>query len=156
MNKDYCIRRGEEKDFEAVLSMIKDLALFEKAPEQVTNSVEQMKKDKDYFELFVVEKDQGIVAMALYYFTYFTWVGKSLYLDDLYVKPDHRGQGIGQQLIKEIFKIAQSEDCSRLRWQVLDWNEPAIELYDKLGAKLDGEWINCDFDKNKIADFNCS
>jgi GNAT superfamily N-acetyltransferase len=153
MKQAYKIRKGEARDFPAVLEMIKELAIFEKAPDKVTNSVAQMEREKDYFELFVVEFKDEIIAMSLYYFTYFTWVGKSLYLDDLYVKPEHRGAGIGQELLKEIFKVAQKEDCSRVRWQVLDWNEPAIQLYNKIGATLDKEWINCDFDKDGIREF---
>lgn len=156
MNKEYTIRKGEERDFADVLSMIEELALFEKAPEKVTNSVGQMMEEKELFELFVVEHKGEVVAMALYYFAYFTWVGKSLYLDDLYVKNEHRGQGIGQQLLKEIFKVAKKTNCSRVRWQVLDWNEPAIQLYDKLGATLDKEWINCDYDKEGIINFPVS
>ena len=150
MNNKYRIRKGEEQDFPAVLDLIKELALFEKAPEKVTNTVEQMQKEQDLFELFVVENNGEIVAMALYYFSYYTWVGKSLYLDDLYVKQEYRGNGIGQELIKELFKVAQKENCSRVRWQVLDWNQAAIDLYNKMGANLDGEWINCDFDKEGI------
>jgi len=153
MNQNYKIRKGEERDFSDVLALIKELALFEKAPEKVTNSVEQMIVEQDLFELFVVEYQGDVVAMALYYFSYYTWVGKSLYLDDLYVKQEHRGNGIGQELIKELFKAARKENCSRVRWQVLDWNKPAIDLYHKMGATLDGEWINCDFDKNGIAEF---
>ena len=156
MNKEYTIRKGDERDFIDVLAMIKELALFEKAPEKVTNSVEQMMEEKDLFELFVVEYKGEVVAMALYYFSYFTWVGKSLYLDDLYVRNEHRGQGIGQQLLKEIFKVAQATNCSRVRWQVLDWNESAIKLYDKLGSTLDKDWINCDYDKEGIINFPLS
>ncbi len=153
MDNKYRIRKGEERDFADVLALIKELALFEKAPEKVTNTVEQMQEEQDLFELFVVEKDNEIVAMALYYFSYYTWVGKSLYLDDLYVKTEHRGSGIGQELIQKLFKVAQEENCSRVRWQVLDWNEPAMKLYDKMGATLDGEWINCDFDKEGVKSF---
>ncbi len=153
MNKDYKIRVGEEKDFEAVLGMIKELALFEKAPEKVTNTVNQMIRDKNLFELLVVEKEGELVAMALFYFAYYTWVGKSLYLDDLYVKEIHRGKGIAKELLKRIFDVAQKEDCARVRWQVLEWNQPAKDLYDKLGATLDTEWINCDFDKDGILSF---
>jgi len=136
MTEDYLIRKGNETDFPDVLEMIKELALFEKAPEKVSNSVEKMIKEQDYFELFIVEKDQKTVAMALYYFSYYTWVGKSLYLDDLYVKPEHRGNGIGQELIKNIFTQAKKNNCSRVRWQVLDWNKNAINLYKKLELLL--------------------
>lgn len=153
MNSDYTLRRGEERDFPAVLGLIKELATFEKAADKVSNTVEQMAQDRAHFELFVVETNGQVIGMALYYFTYFTWVGKSLYLDDLYVKEAFRGQGIGQNLLKAIFKVAQDENCARLRWQVLDWNQPAIDLYDKIGADLDKEWVNCDFDKESIAQF---
>ena len=150
MNSKYTIRKGTEDDFSEVLTMIKELAVFEKALDKVTNSVEQMQAEKEFFEFFVVEYKGKIVAMALFYFAYYTWVGKSLYLDDLYVKEPHRGHGIGQELLKRIFNVAKENNCSRVRWQVLDWNEPAIQLYNKLGANLDSEWINCDFDKQGI------
>ena len=153
MDQAYIIRKGIESDFSDVLDMIKELAVFEKSADKVTNTVEQMKQDQSHFELFIVEKENETVAMALYYFTYFTWVGKSLYLDDLYVKSEQRGQGIGQALLKEIFKVAQKENCNRVRWQVLDWNTNAIDLYAKIGATLDTEWINCDFNKKGIKEF---
>ena len=153
MNPDYKIRQGEPKDFEAVIDMIKELALFEKAPEQVINTVERMHEEQDLFGLLVVEHKGEVVAMALYFYAYFTWVGKSMYLDDLYVKEAHRGQGIGQALIDEIFEIAKKENCCRVRWQVLDWNQPAIDLYGKIGANLDKEWINCDFDREAILNY---
>lgn len=148
------IRVAEEKDFAAILGLIKELAAFENAPEKVLNTVEQMKAEQDLFECFVVEtEDHEIIGMALYYFAYYTWVGKSLYLDDLYVKKAHRGQGIGLELLKKLFEVAKKTNCNRVRWQVLDWNEPAIALYKKCGAEIDGEWSNCDFDKSGIHAF---
>ncbi len=140
------LRPATEADFPEILGMIKELALFEKAPEKVTNSVEQMHREKEFFCCIMAEDENGqILGMALYFFAYFTWVGKSLYLDDQYVKPQFRGSGIGTMLVKEIFRIAEVEKCTRIRWQVLDWNTPAIELYKKMGMTLDGEWINCDW-----------
>jgi len=147
------IRNGTEQDFPQILALIKELALFEKAPQEVTNTVEKMQNEKDLFEFFVAEKDGEIIGMALYFFAYFTWKGKSLYLDDLYVKQEHRGSGVGSKLLRKIFEVAKEHNVDRLRWQVLDWNEPAIELYDKIGATLDKEWINCDFDKAGIERF---
>ena len=147
------IRKGEERDFPQILALIQELADFEKAPQEVVNSVEQMQKDKEHFEFFVAEQGDEIVGMALYFIAYFTWKGKSLYLDDLYVKKEHRGSGIGSKLLRKIFEVAKSENVNRLRWQVLDWNTPAIDLYDKIGATLDKEWINCDFDKEGIDKF---
>jgi len=145
------IRKAEEKDFDDILSLIKELATFENASHKVTNSVEQMKAEKDYFNCFVVEnKEKEIIAMALYYFTYFTWVGKSLYLDDLYVKEKYRGNKIATNLLDKIFLEAKNNNCKRIRWQVLDWNKNAIEFYKKIGAEIDKEWYNCDFDKKFI------
>ena len=151
----FTIRKGTVADFPAILAMIKELALFENAPEKVTNSVVQMEAEKDLFQTFVVVNDSDeIVAMMLYYYVYYTWVGKSLYLDDLYVKKKYRGNGLGKKLLNQLFKEAQENNCKRVRWQVLDWNEPAIKFYKKMGATLDGEWINCDFDTNKIKNFH--
>ena len=152
---NYNIRTAKEEDFEAILGLIKELALFENAPEKVLNTVEQMKAEQDFFHCFVVETEaQEIVGMALYYFVYYTWVGKSMYLDDLYVKQAFRGQGIGSELLEKLFEVARKENCKRVRWQVLDWNEPAIALYEKCGAEIDKEWYNCDFDQQGIQSFS--
>ncbi len=144
------IREGDEDDFPAILKLIQSLADYENATEKVTNTVERMKKDQPFFNFFVAEKGGEIVGFALYYFAYYTWVGKSLYLDDLYVKKAYRGQKIGTQLLSRIFDVAQKEDCQRVRWQVLDWNADAIAFYKKIGADIDKEWYNCDFDAEMI------
>jgi GNAT superfamily N-acetyltransferase len=150
----FTIRKGNQADFPAILDLIKALALFENAPEQVTNTVAQMKEEQALFNTFVVENEQGkVIAMMLYYYVYYTWVGKSLYLDDLYVQEAYRGNGLGKKLLKKLFEEARKNKCKRVRWQVLDWNKPAIDFYKKLGATLDGEWINCDFDTDKITNF---
>jgi GNAT superfamily N-acetyltransferase len=148
------IRKATEKDFFAILSLIKELAAFEKAPGKVTNSVRQMEDEKDFFQCFVAETaDKEIVGMALYFFAYYTWVGKSLYLDDLYVKESYRGQEIGTRLLNKILEIARQENCKRVRWQVLNWNKPAIDMYRKSGAGIDDTWINCDIDVQGIQAF---
>ncbi len=140
------IRKATEADFPAILEMIKELAKFEKAPEKVTNTAEQMNTEKDFFKCFIAEnQDKQIMGFALYFFAYYTWVGKSLYLDDIYVKEELRGKGVGTMLLKKIFEVAKKEKCKRIRWQVLNWNTPAIELYEKIGANVDNEWLNCDF-----------
>lgn len=151
---EYKISPAKKDDYPEILAMIKELALFEKAPEKVINTVEQMSKETDLFRSLVVKNNKSeIIGFALYFYAYFTWVGKSLYLDDLYVKPDYRNKGIGSALLKEIFKIAKSENCKRLRWQVLNWNKDAIKLYKKSGAFIDNEWSNCDFDYEQIKKF---
>ncbi len=150
----YTVRKALPQDFSDIDRLIHELAVFEKAPEQHTNSVQQMLEEQEYFDALVVENQEGeIVAMALYFIAYFTWVGKSLYLDDLYVREAFRHQGIGRMLIERIFEIAREENCKRLRWQVLDWNTPAVEWYKKLGANMDGSWINCDFSLEDIRKF---
>ncbi|MDF1558882.1 MAG: GNAT family N-acetyltransferase [Bacteroidales bacterium] len=149
------VRPATEDDFPAVVSLIKELAEFERAPEKVTNSVEQMKQEQDLFRCFVAETETGeIVGMALFFMAYYTWVGKSIYLDDIYVKRSLRQQKIGTALLNKVFEVARAEKCRRVRWQVLDWNEPAISFYRKCGAEISGEWLNCSFDEAGIADFN--
>jgi GNAT superfamily N-acetyltransferase len=152
---NFTIRPTAEKDFPAILSLIKELALFEKAPEKVTNSVEQMIQEKHLFGSYVAETESGeIIGMSVYFFAYYTWVGKSLYLDDIYVKEEYRRHKIGTALLKKVFEVARAENCNRVRWQVLDWNKNAIEMYKKAGATIDDEWLNCDFDKEGISNFN--
>lgn len=141
------IRKTEPKDYPAVLDLIKELALFERAPEKVTNTVELMEEEDEYFHSIIAENDDGkIVGMAIYFFAYYTWVGKSLYLDDIVVKEQFRGNKIGTKLLDKVIEFGKENKCKRIRWQVLDWNINAIEFYRKYGAKLDGEWINCDIE----------
>ncbi|HOR10432.1 MAG TPA: GNAT family N-acetyltransferase [Bacteroidales bacterium] len=149
------IRRAGEEDFPAILALINELAEYERAPEAVTNTVEQMGRERDYFRCFVAESaDHGIVGMALYFFAYFTWVGKSLYLEDIIISKQFRKRGIGEALMKRVMREAWEENCKRVRWQVLDWNEPAISFYRKSGAEINNEWLNCTFDEKGIALFN--
>jgi len=151
---DYLIRPAGEADFPAVLDLIRELALYEKAPEKVTNSVEQMIREQEFFRCLVaVQEDGRILGMALYFFAYYTWVGKSLYLDDIYVKEPYRRLGIGSALLQEVFGIARIQQCKRVRWQVLNWNEPAIRLYAKSGAEIDSDWLNCSFDEEGIDNY---
>jgi GNAT superfamily N-acetyltransferase len=139
------IRKTEPKDYPAVLELIKELALFERAPEKVTNTVELMQEENQYFHSIIAEKEDGEIAgMAIYFFAYYTWVGKSLYLDDIVVKEKYRGNKIGTKLLDKVIEFGKQNNCKRIRWQVLDWNVDAIEFYKKYGAMLDGEWINCD------------
>jgi GNAT superfamily N-acetyltransferase len=148
------IRTSTENDFPAILSLIRELAAFEKASEKVTNSVELMMKEQDYFRCFVAETESGeVVGIALYFFAYYTWVGKSLYLDDIYVKESFRKHKIGTALLGKIFETALSEDCKRVRWQVLNWNQAAIQMYTKCGAEIDDEWLNCSFDREGIENY---
>jgi GNAT superfamily N-acetyltransferase len=150
----FTVRAAGEADFPAILDIIKALAHFERAPEKVTNTVEQMQAEKDYFHCLVAVNEEGVlIAICLYFFAYYTWVGKSLYLDDLYVLEPYRRHGVAAALLNELFEIARREKCNRIRWQVLDWNENAIKFYKRIGAILDNEWINCDFNLKEIKEF---
>jgi GNAT superfamily N-acetyltransferase len=149
------IRKASDGDFPSILLLIKELAAFEKASEKVTNTVDLMREEKDLFHCFVAETETNeIVGMALYFFAYYTWVGKSLYLDDIYVKEIFRKHKIGTALLRKVFEVARSENCKRVRWQVLNWNQPAIQMYRKSGAEIDDEWLNCSFDQDGIKNFN--
>jgi len=148
------IRTASREDVTAIYAMILELADFEQAPDEVTNTPEKMIQEYDNYRCFVAETEEdGIIGMALFYIAYYTWVGKSLYLDDLYVKPAFRGKKIGTKLLNEVIKIAKNENCSRVRWQVLDWNTAALNMYRNLGAHTDSEWINCDLTVNEINNF---
>ncbi|MDA4134097.1 MAG: GNAT family N-acetyltransferase [Thaumarchaeota archaeon] len=140
------IREGKEKDFPVLLSLIKELATFEGAADQVKNSVAQMKREKGAFGFFVAEEGGKVLGAAVYFFAYYTWVGKSLYLDDLYVRPEHRRKSVGSMLLERVFELAKREDCKRMRLMVLDWNEVAISFYKKHGGTITEEWLTCDFD----------
>ena len=151
----YTIREATEEDFPAILSLIKELAEYERSPDAVTNSVEQMKREKEHFNCFVAELPDGTIAgMALFFTAYFTWVGKSIYLEDIIVSKAYRQLGIGMALMKRVIRRAQDEGCKRVRWQVLDWNEPAISFYKKCGAEISSDWLNCTFDEEGIFRFN--
>ena len=147
------IRKATDTDFPSILSLIKELAEFEKG--EVTNTVEQMNREKEYFHCYVAESDdREIIGIALYYFVYYTWVGKSLYLEDIFVKDSYRGMKIGTSLMDKIFETARLEDCKRIRWQVLKWNSNAIELYKKVGAEINDEWYNCTVGHDTIKEFS--
>jgi len=139
------IRKIEHSDFAELINLFKEFALFEKLPDKMTNSVEQMLEEKEYITGFVAVNDKNkIVGYATYFFGYYTWIGKSLYMDDLYVCPDFRGVGVGTKLINAVITFAKAENCKKLRWQVSEWNQPAIDFYKNLGANINTVESNCD------------
>ena len=139
------IRKIEERDFLFLIALFNEFALFEKVPERMINTVEQMLEEKSLINGFVAVNDKDeIMGYVTCFFAYFTWIGKSLYMDDLYVQPDHRGKGIGTLLINEVIVFAKAENCKKLHWQVSEWNQPAIGFYESLGAIIDPVESNCD------------
>lgn len=100
--------------------------------------------DKDVFQALVVVHENQIIGFASYYFAYFSWTGKSIYLDDLYVKEVFRGQGIGSAIMQKVFDIGRKNNCKKVRWQVSNWNSKAIAFYKKMGAEINEVEVNCD------------
>lgn len=142
------IRHATPEDMPSVWGMVMDLATYEKAPEQVVTTPEQMVKDgfgeQPLFQCLVAENEnKDIIGIALYYYAYSTWKGKMMYLDDLIVNETYRRQNIGEMLLKALMEEAKKENAQQMRWHVLDWNTPAIRFYQKIGAELDSEWIMC-------------
>ena len=141
------IRKGIESDLPRALELIKELAIYEKAPDEVVVTKEEMINwgfgNEKVFDFFVAELNGIIQGIALYYYKYSTWKGKCLFLEDIIVTESFRGNGIGKKLFDEIVNVSKEKKVRRLEWQVLEWNTPAINFYKKYGSHLDGEWINC-------------
>ena len=148
------IRKGNPEDMEAVLSLIKELSVFENEPHAVVISVEDLVRDgfssEPLFRVFVAETENQIVGIALYYYRYSTWKGKTIHLEDLIVRADCRGKGVGFALYSEIIKQGRKDKVRRIEWNVLDWNTPAIEFYKKSGAKIIDDWRVVQMDENNI------
>ena len=141
------IRKGVKKDIPQVLDLIKELAEFENAPDQVTNTIERLENDgfgnQPVYDLFVAESENKIIGMAITYFRYSTWKGKNLYIEDLIINEKFRREGIGLKVFEELKKFAKNTSCVGISLQVLDWNKIGINFYKKLKMKFDKEWINC-------------
>lgn len=143
--RQYHIRPGDAKDMADLLRLINDLAAFERALEEVDNTETGLLADwqHDSFDFLVAEVAGQVVGFALYYPRYSTWKGRCYYLEDLYVQPAFRGQGIGLALIQATAQEARNAGAVRLDWQVLDWNNLAVTFYEQLGAVIEKEWWNC-------------
>lgn len=134
-----------EEDFETLIELFRELAVFENLPEKMINSVKRMKAEKDFFRGFTIKDENNIIlGYVTFFFAYYTWVGKSLYMDDLYIREAYRGKGLGTQLIKKVISFAKETNCQKLRWQVSNWNKSAIKFYKSLGAQIDEVDKNCD------------
>ena len=158
------IRKGQPEDMGAVLGLIQELAVFEKEPDAVLVTVEDLVRDgfgpKPLFNVFVAEIDsennsttKEIVGIALYYYRFSTWKGKTIHLEDLVVKESMRGTGLGYALYSEIIKQGKKDQVRRVEWNVLDWNTPAIDFYEKSGAKVLRDWYVVQMDEAGIHDF---
>lgn len=151
------IRKGNPDDMKAVLGLIQELAIFEKEPDAVLITESDLIRDgfgeNPLFHVFVAEVDTEIVGIALYYYRFSTWKGKTIHLEDLIVKDKMRGSGLGMALYSEIMEQAKRDNLRRVEWNVLDWNTPAVKFYENSGAKVFEEWRVVQMDEAGINTF---
>ena len=145
MSSDFNIRAACVEDVPIILGLIRDLATYERAPDEVTATEEQLVDvlfgERPAAEVLLAFERESPVGFAVYFYNFSTWLGRAgLYLEDLFVKPEKRGKGYGRALLVELAKIARDRGCGRMEWAVLNWNEPAIKFYRALGAKPMHEW----------------
>jgi GNAT superfamily N-acetyltransferase len=150
----YEIRVANVNDCSEILELIKELAVFEKQPDAVVLSEEELIKsafsENPWVYVFVAEMENKVVGMALYYYGFSTWKGRSLHLEDLIVNENYRKLGIGRALMNQIIQIAKTENVERMSWEVLDWNTPAIEFYKSLGTVFYKDWWLCRLFKEQL------
>lgn len=151
------IRFAKQSDMPKVLELIKELAVFEKEPDAVIvtekDLIEHGFGKNPLFTCFVAEREQEIVAIALIYFRFSTWKGKTVHLEDLIVKQEFRGQGLGTLLLDEVIKYGYSQGVQRICWEVLDWNTSAINFYEKQGAKILKDWYLAQLEGDAIKNY---
>lgn len=141
------IRRAVREDCPRLLELVRELALYERAPQEVTVTPSHFTESgfgpRPVWWAFVAEEDGQVLGFALYYIRYSTWKGQALYLEDILVTETARGKGIGTRLMDRLIEEAREKNFKRIVWQVLDWNEPAMRFYRKYQATFDPEWVNC-------------
>ena len=141
----FSIRKAVITDYEAIFGLQKEFALFQKTPEKLHITLEQMKEDKDFFHCLVAEMENNEIGGFITYFpAYYSWSGKAIYVDDLYVTEAYRKHGIGIQLLQSVIEMAKETGCKKVRWQVSEWNQNAIDFYQRLGAEVNTTERNCD------------
>lgn len=141
------IRRAVKEDCPRLLELVQELATYERAPQEVTVTLPHFEESgfgaNPVWWAFVAEENGTILGFALYYIRYSTWKGQRMYLEDIIVTEAARGRGIGQLLMEQLIDEAKERKFNAIVWQVLEWNEPAINFYKKFNASFDGEWVNC-------------
>ena len=148
---DINIRPANEMDFPEIFSLITEFSVFQGTPEKVSITVDQMQENKELFNCLVTEtKDKHIIGFASFFFAYYSWSGKALYLDDLYVKETFRNQAIGKMLFDAVLVYAKNNHCNKMRWLVSKWNTNAIGFYKSIGANIDETELTCDLTLNEI------
>ena len=146
MTENISLRFAKEKDIPVIYSLIKELAEYEKLLDKVTVTEERLKENlfgkRNYAEVIIAELNGKPVGQALFFHNFSTFMGKpGIYLEDLFVKPEYRGKGIGKALLNKLIEVAKERNCGRVEWAVLDWNKPAIDFYKSLGAEEMSGWL---------------
>ncbi len=148
------IRKAETKDIPSILVLIKELAVFERQPNAVLLSEGELEQalfgENPWVFVYVAETENKVVGMALYYYGFSTWKGRSLHLEDLIVNENFRKLGIGKALMNQVIQVAKNEKVERMSWEVLDWNEPAIKFYESLNTEFYKDWWLCRLFKEQL------
>ncbi len=144
------IRRATKEDIGLVRDLVMELAIFERAPQEVTSTLadylQEGFSDNPLFTANLIFLNDELAGFSLWYYRFSTWKGRRFYLEDLYIKEAYRGKGLGRKLIDEAIEEAKRMKCTGMMWQVLDWNQPAIDFYNSLGVKMDAGWLNVHLD----------
>lgn len=152
------IREAKTADMAGIHALIRELAIYEKAEEEMELKLPQLEADHEakLFHAFVAESNETgeLIGMALFYPMYSTWKGLSYYLEDIVVREKYRCKGIGTKLFNAVADFAKKKNAGRLKWQVLDWNEPAINFYKKYNAIFDNEWLTCRLTREQLSAFS--
>lgn len=152
------LRQARPEDAAAIYAMIYELAVYEKAPEEVVTTPEEIRETLfgagSNTEALIAEYEGNIIGYAVFFTSYSTWLGRNgIYMEDLYVSPEYRGKGAGRALLKHIAQLAVKRQCGRLEWSVLDWNQPAIDFYLSIGALPQSEWVRYRLDGDALLSF---
>jgi len=154
------IRNGKKGDLQSVLNLIKELAKYENAIDEVTITLKELEKDgfgdSQYYKFLVAEIDEKIIGLSFYWFRYSTWKGRFLFLEDFIIKEKYRRSGVGSKLFEATIKICQELKMNGMCWQVLDWNKNAIEFYNKYNAEISNSWLNGKLTNQQIKQFRIS
>lgn len=154
------IRNGKKGDLQSVLNLIKELAEYENAIDEVTITLKELEKDGfgdlQYYKFLVAEIDEKIIGLSFYWFRYSTWKGRFLFLEDFIIKEKYRRSGVGSKLFEATIKICQELNMNGMCWQVLDWNKNAIEFYNKYNAEISSSWLNGKLTNQQIKQFRIS
>jgi len=147
------IRKADKNDLAAIHALVTELAVYENEPDAVTATLTDYKTDFEagIFQAQVAEDEEGIVGMALYYMAYSTWKGRMLFLEDFVVTQRYRRKGVGKLIFEAVIEEARRLKANRMKWQVLDWNEPAINFYKKYNARIESGWLNVDLSKEQLS-----